>query len=147
MGCVQPLSMMASAVVLVPPFIFYPTTPLTTGLSSSLALFYLSALNSPSPNSFFCSSCKLLSSLLRSLYIGFLIPTLAALLLYAGLFVESSSDDSSSLAFATTSVLSADDFPSFLFFLFLFFFFSFTLSALFGNGLILSGLCMQNYFL
>ena len=107
---------MASAVVFVPPFIF----PFTTGFSSFLTLFTLSALKSPYPQSFFFSSCKLLSSLLRSLYIGFIIPTLAALLLQAGFFGEFSSDYSSSnsspLSLATGSVLSVADSPSFLLF-------------------------------
>ena len=121
--------------MLVPPYIFYLTLPLTTGLSSSLALFRRNDLNNPSPHSFFCSSYRLRSSSLRSLYIGFLIPTLAALLLYGGfLFRESSSEnsssDSSSLAFTTVSVLSVADF---------------SLLVLFDGGLILSGLCLQNF--
>ena len=82
-GCVQPLFMMASAVVVVPPFIFDQTLSFTTGFSSSLPLFALSALKSPSPHSFFCSSCKLLSSL----YIGFMIPTLVSRLSFENLLL------------------------------------------------------------
>ena len=84
------------------------------------------------------------------MYIGFIIPTLAALLLQAGFFGEFSSDysssNSSSLSFAPGSVLSVADSPSFLFF-FLFFFFSFALLALFDGGFFLSVLYLLNSFL